>query len=123
MIPPMQSSELTHERIALNQSTFRDANERIDLTAESMGLDGVVPFICECADVSCTEIVPLRLDVYKAMRRHARRFFNTPGHEQLSVQAGAAVVVEKTPDYVVLDKVGEAGRIAEETANAAAPDE
>jgi hypothetical protein len=110
----METDELTQVRIALNQSTFRDANERIDQAAEAMALDGAVPFICECPDRACVEIVQLRLEIYEAVREHPRRFFNAPGHEQTSLDAGAAVVVETLPDYVVLDKIGEAGEIAEE---------
>jgi hypothetical protein len=118
----VETGELTHARIALNQSTFRDANERIELAVEKMDLDGVAPFICECADRSCVEIVQLELDAYLAVRAHPRRFFNAPGHERLSVDAGAAVVIETLPDYVVLDKIGEAGEIAAALAEQTDPD-
>ncbi|MDX6476852.1 MAG: hypothetical protein QOH95_2363 [Gaiellaceae bacterium] len=77
-----------------------------------MGLVGRVPFICECADRACTEIVRLSLEEYEELRRHPRRFFNAPGHEALSVEAGAGVVVGTEDGYVVVDKVDLAGDIA-----------
>lgn len=44
------------------------------------------------------------------------------GHELLSVDAGAAVVVERLPGYVLTDTIGEAGEIAE-AAHDAPPEE
>lgn len=114
---PMGAEPLSRERIALNQSTFRHENERIEATAETMALLGRVPFICECADAECAEIVRLTLDEYEAVREHPRRFFNFPGHEALAVRSGAAVVVANQGDYVLVDKIGIAGDIADETYN------
>ena len=54
----MQSRE---ERIARNDSTFRDANEKIAAAAGKYELVEKVPFICECATESCTLIVRLSL--------------------------------------------------------------
>jgi hypothetical protein len=107
-------TDMTHERIALNESTFREANERIEAAADKMALVGPVPFICECPERTCVEIVRLTLDAYEAVRQYPRRFFSAPGHQHLAVDAGAAVVIEETPDYVIADKVGEAGNVAEE---------
>jgi hypothetical protein len=109
----MQSDdELIQERLARNQTAFREANERIESTAEGMALLGRVPFICECADPGCTEIVRLSLVEYEQIRQYATRFFNTPGHEILSVDAGASVVVGEMPGCVLVEKVGVAGEIA-----------
>jgi hypothetical protein len=106
--------DLTQERMAENQATFRDANERIEAAADDMGLFEPVPFICECAARDCTEIVRLTLAEYEEVRSNPRRFFNVPGHEALSVEAGAGVVAETTPRYVLVDKVGVAGEISKE---------
>jgi hypothetical protein len=46
---------------------FREANERIEATAYNTRLLGPVPFICECANPDCTEIVRLELDEYEAV--------------------------------------------------------
>jgi hypothetical protein len=110
----VMQTDMTQERIALNQSTFREANERIEAAADKMALLGPVPFICECPERRCMEIVRLTLDAYEAVRQHSRRFFSAPGHHQLAVAAGAAVVIEQTAGYVIAEKVGEAGEVAEE---------
>ena len=105
---------LSEERIALNQSIFRQANEKIEFAADEMQLIGPVPFICECADRTCIEIVQLTLDEYESVRDNPRLFFNAPGHETLSVNAGAAQVRERHDGYVVVEKTGLAGQIAEQ---------
>jgi hypothetical protein len=107
-------ADLSQERLAENQATFREANERIEAAADDMGLLEPVPFICECAARECTEIVRLTLTEYEDVRSNPRRFFNALGHERLSVEAGAGVVVETTPRYVLVDKVGVAGEVAQE---------
>jgi len=43
---------------------------------EDMG----IPFICECADPACREIIRLNQDEYEAVRAESRHFFNVPGH-------------------------------------------
>jgi hypothetical protein len=110
----MGSDRETLVRIAHNQSLFREANERIEATAEGMGLLDPIPFVCECADPGCTEIVRLSLDDYETVRTHGRRFFVVPGHQVLSLQHGAGEVVGETPEFVLVDKIGVAGEVAEE---------
>lgn len=110
----MERDELIQQRIALNQSAFREANERIEATADQMALLGPVPFICECADPNCTEIVSLSLIDYENVRQYPTRFFNYPSHEATSVEAGAGVVVGHLSGCVLVDKVGVAGAIAAE---------
>jgi len=106
------AQDLIQERIAENQSTFRDANEKIEVAADHMGLYGRVPFICECADVGCSEIVRLTLNDYERVRQHPRRFFTAVGHEDTSVDTGAGVVVEERDEYVIVEKIDLAGEIA-----------
>ena len=100
-------------RIAKNEVMFRAANERIELEAQSRDIFVTpVPFVCECPDPSCTEIVELTLDAYEEIREGPTRFFCVPGHQALAVQASAAVVVEVRPDVVIADKIGIAGEVA-----------
>jgi hypothetical protein len=107
-------SDLTQERIAQNQATIRASNETIEATAESIGVGGAIPFICECADPRCTEIVRLTMVEYENIRAIGRRFFTAPGHHRLAVDAGAAIVVAERDGFVVVDKIGVAAEIAEE---------
>ena len=101
---------LTEERIARNNTTFRDANEHISAAAGVYGIDSPVPFICECADARCSEIVRLTLEEYEEIRAHSRHFLHVPGHEDA---AGAAQVVARRDGYVIVEKLGRAGEIVE----------
>ena len=55
----MAETDLTAERVAHNNAVFREANERIQGAAEAYGLDGFLPFLCECPDPTCTTIVEM----------------------------------------------------------------
>jgi hypothetical protein len=46
---------------------------------------------------------------YEQIRDHPRRFLVAPGHERLDVE----VVVARQPNYLVVQKTGEAGAVAE----------
>jgi hypothetical protein len=110
------SSRETLERIAENQSRFREANERIEQTADSMHLVGPIPFVCECPTAACTELVRMTIAEYEGIRANDRRFFVLPGHEGPAVQSGAGEVIGGDADgrYVLVDKIGLAGKIAAE---------
>ena len=104
------------EKVARNNSAFRDANDEIAAVAADQGLDDgrQVPFICECSDPGCSKVVSLTLAEYRRVRRNARQFVHAPGHEeQLD---GAVRLLEDHTHYVVIEKVGRAGEIAEELA-------
>jgi hypothetical protein len=103
---------LPAERIGRNDAIFREANERIRSAAEGYDLEGRVPFICECADPGCREIVQLTLDEYRDVRRNGRRFVNAPGHDEAAQDW--AEVVEDHGGYVVVEKIGAAGAVAEQ---------
>jgi hypothetical protein len=100
-------------KVALNQSTFRSANERIERAAQSHHFHASqrVPFICECADPSCREIVMLALVDYEALRAHPDRFFLAAGHEDEEETYERILDAER--GYVVVEKIGTAGLEAE----------
>jgi hypothetical protein len=97
-------------RVAENQSRFREANEDINAIAQQADLPRI-PFVCECANPRCVEILRLSRAEYEAIRADGRRFVNAPNHEAAAL--GRAVVVERRPDFVVVEKIGEAGQISE----------
>lgn len=103
---------LSAERIGRNDSIFRAANERIKEVAETQQMEEPMPFICECADMACRELVRMTLDEYAEIRQDARLFLNVLGH-QASGQ-GWAQVVETHHSYVVVEKIGPAGEVAEQ---------
>jgi hypothetical protein len=98
------------ERRALNENIFREMNERLERLGEEFG-EGMVEFLCECADRTCSAALLIPLSVYEAVRDHARRFLIVPGHQR----EGFERVVEEHPDYLVVEKLGEAGEVAEDT--------
>jgi hypothetical protein len=100
-------------KLALNQSTFRSANERIERAAQSHHFEAHqrVPFICECADPSCHETVMLSLADYEAVRAHADRFFLVAGHED--AEETRERILEAEQGYAVVEKIGTAGVEAE----------
>jgi hypothetical protein len=104
-------NRLMEERIARNNATFRDANERISAAAGSYAVDMPVPFICECSDPGCSAIVRLDLEQYEEIRADPRHFLSMPGHQAAS--QGAAVVVAERDGYTIVEKIGHAGEIAE----------
>jgi hypothetical protein len=105
----------TAARIASNEVRFRTANERIRRAATLRHFDDQrVPFLCECHKLDCTQVVLLDLETYGEIRANPRRFFAMPGHATDAVAAGAEVVIEERDGVIVLEKLGIAGKIAEE---------
>lgn len=102
---------LREERIARNNATFREANEHIGAAAGAYGVDSPVPFICECPDARCSEIVRLTLEQYEEIRADSRHFLNVPGH-QAAAESTSEVVSERD-GYVIVEKLGRAGDIVE----------
>ena len=106
------ADRLIEERIAENDSRFRDANERIEAVAVAVGVATErVPFICECADRTCQAIVPMTLAQYEEIRANPRHFLNVPGHQVAAL--GAGEVVGEHDGYVIVEKRGHAGKVAE----------
>jgi hypothetical protein len=55
------------------------------------------------------EALDLELDEYVRVRSHPRRFVVLDGHDEPAIESVIAVY----PGYVVVEKRGEAGRLAE----------
>lgn len=71
----------SEEQAALNESVFREANDRIaERRAELTSVDGPTPFLCECEDESCTALVRLTLGEYERVRSEPTQFVIVPGH-------------------------------------------
>jgi hypothetical protein len=99
-------------RVARNDATFREANERIRDAATAQGLlTEAIPFLCECAEERCTAVVRLTLDEYQHVRSDSRWFLNAEGHEAAAGPHGR--VVEEQGAYVVVEKIGAAGEIVD----------
>lgn len=99
----------TAERIAKNDARFRALNERLSAAATGLGIHDRVPFICECAEPSCTTIVRLSSAEYAEIRSQPTHFLNAPGH-QVAAQ-GAGRVFEERQGYVIVEKIGRAAEV------------
>ena len=103
------------ERVARNNDIFRRANEEIHEAAGTLGFDAPIPFLCECTNERCTEVVRLAAADYAEIRSHPRRFVAAPGHQPEA--DGHERVLERRDGYQTTEKVGKAGEIAEELAS------
>jgi hypothetical protein len=112
----MQNVDVTADRVARNQATFRDANEKIQAAAGRIGLEGEpVPFLCECPQRECTEIARLTLDDYETVRGRSTWFLVLPGHEFCEVDGTTvARIAEHRERFTIMEKVGEAAEIVAE---------
>ena len=82
-----------------NESIFREANERIAESARNLSLSGPAPFLCECPDERCTQLIPMALEEYAAARQGRSQFFTVPGHEP-----GSAAVLEQNDRFTLIDR-------------------
>ena len=96
-------------RVAENESTFRRANEQLERRFRELGAAGLTPFLCECGDASCTQVIRLSLDEYEAVRAHTAHFAIVPGHQILVAEK----VVEENGRYDVVEKTDAGRRVAE----------
>jgi hypothetical protein len=99
------------DRIAQNETLFREVNERIEAGQWPTGRGDPVAFRCECGSLRCGMMVQLTLDEYERVRAHSTHFVVVRGHEIPEVET----VVERASTFVVVEKVGEAAEAAEET--------
>lgn len=100
-------------RIAENESRFRDANERIEEAVLEHEITAfTMPFVCECGREECLKTLRLTLAEYELARQEPRFFLCIPGHEVLG--AGIGRLVRETSKFVIVEKVGVAGAVAEE---------
>lgn len=92
--------ETTQRRFAHNEVLFRSINEKVLELEERIG-SGEAGFLCECADVSCSRAVFLRVDEYQRIHAAERRFFVAPGHECTEIET----VIERHAGYFVVEKI------------------
>lgn len=111
----MRERDVTADRVALNQSVFREANEGIEKSAEEIGVDArTIPFICECPDRHCTTLTRLSILDYDRVRSNGRWFLVVPGHETCLVDGeDVAEVYERNAGFSIMEKIGHAGEVAE----------
>jgi hypothetical protein len=100
-------------RVGMNESIFREVNERIEGAANTFGLtDQTMNLVCECAASDCVAQISMTRPEYETVRADPTLFAVSPGHEIPDVEE----VVEKRKGYDVVRKhEGPPAEIARET--------
>jgi hypothetical protein len=96
---------------AQDQALWREVNERLkDLNEKFEHVARDSEFLCECANRACMEHIVMTVDEYERVRRVPTRFVVLPGegHVFLDIER----VVEEQDGYLVVEKFGDAGRMA-----------
>jgi hypothetical protein len=89
-------------RVGRNEVVFREVNERLRELGEGSSLVAEhTAFVCECANVECTEHVRMTLDAYEEVRSDPKRFFVIPGHEELEFER----VIDDRDGYLIVEKL------------------
>jgi hypothetical protein len=102
------SADVREVRLARNQSLFRSVNERLEKVAQQYTALAPLGFVCECAITDCSRHLELTREEYEAIRKNPTRFLVLPDHVFPEVE----VVVEDRGQYVIVEKIGRAGRVA-----------
>ena len=110
---PLMVTELGEqrvERLGKNEARFREANEAVERTAQlEARADERIDYVCECGAATCSAFVQLTLEEYEAVRHHAARFVQLPGHDIPEIER----IVHESDGYVVVEKIGEGRKVAE----------
>jgi hypothetical protein len=103
----MSAAMTLDERRARNEILFREANEEIRRVQNELSLvDGEMPFICECEDERCREVVRMTSAEYERIRAKSRNFAVAPGHD-------AGTIIARSERFHVSEKVGLEGELVE----------
>lgn len=94
-------------RRAENEAVFRGANERLEQYAAANVTDDegrVLPFLCECDRIDCTQVLLATLPEYERVRADSRRSVLVKGHDNPEIER----VLEETERFAVTEKFGAA---------------
>ena len=101
-------------RTGENEALFREVNERLREREEDHSAWSIpLQWICECADEACTERIEMSLSEYEELRSQSTHFAVVPNEKHVSPDVEQ--IVKTFQDYWVVEKVGEAAEVAEET--------
>jgi hypothetical protein len=102
--------ERVQRQIAYNEALFRDVNEAIE-SGRWLGEEAApTAFRCECGHLGCSAMIELSPREYERIREHPKWFAVAIDHQMPEVEH----VVQTHPGYLVVEKLGEAGRVAEQ---------
>ena len=95
-------------RLAANENLARRLNEMTEHQRVGNG-DSGNHFVCECSKEECVDTVDIDVTAYGYVRQHPRRFVLRKGHDNPAIE----MIVERYPAFDIVEKRGEAGRLAE----------
>ena len=100
-------------RLARNQALFRDVNETVNEVSAGwrQSADPDTDWVCECASETCSVRMPLTHFEYEAVRANPTHFAVAPADSHVFLEVER--VVERNDRYWVVEKIKEAGRVAE----------
>jgi hypothetical protein len=100
-----------HERIAKNEAMYRTVNRELEHASEEAGGEPVdrIDVLCECGIDNCEATLDLTIAEYDETHTQPDRFVVAHGHENGLIEQ----VVTRTERYLVVDKFGDAERVAE----------
>ena len=88
-------------------SAFRAANEQLEAKADELGLGArPTPYLCECEDGRCTDLIALTRAEYEEVRASPKRFVIVSGHQEADAR-----IVQEAPRFTVVEKIGEEGEL------------
>ena len=108
------SADVLQDRVARNQSRFREINERIEPSnaAHNWVDPPYADWVCECAQADCSIAVRLTIGEYESVRSDPAKFLVAPSDEHVIPQVEQ--IVDRNERYWVVEKVGVAGDVSEE---------
>jgi hypothetical protein len=95
------------QRLALNESLFRELNERVEDQADAADAS-VIEVYCECANLDCIERIAMTETEYQAVRSDPAQFVVRAGHEALDIEE----IVGGNDRFQIVRKRGESAAIA-----------
>jgi hypothetical protein len=100
------------ERVARNEELFQVVNRQIVKLEETLGSRKTFAMVCECSKKHCLDGFDVEPAVYQRIRTNPVLFFVVPGHEDPEVEK----VLERTAQYLVVEKVGRAAEVVRDEA-------
>ena len=97
------------KRMTQNEALFREINERVQDVADSLEVESVREYFCECANADCTFHVMLTRSQYESVRTDPTQFDVLPQHFTPEVET----MVGEFDGYWLVRKTGEAGDYVE----------
>ncbi len=98
------------ERKGRNEAFFREVNERLEDRAAAATTEPLFTVVCECVLEECAERIEISFTAYESIRSNPRTFVIAPGHSDPSCER----VVSWRAGYEVVEKLGDAGVVAEQ---------